>query len=104
MGSGTSVNKGPSLHSAASSGVAATVGGAPESSETALAEAIERERRLAEPGGPDLIRWRALRLNRGTRESSDHEKIVSLDQWNGCVVYRYVTMQRRGEIRIYREW
>ncbi len=51
----------------------------------ALAEAIEREKNLAKRGGPDLHRWRAYRLNRGTPEGGDREKIVTLEEWNACV-------------------
>ena len=51
----------------------------------ALAEAIEREKHLAKRGGPDLHRWRAYRLNRGTPEVGDREKIVTLEEWNACV-------------------
>ena len=51
----------------------------------ALAEAIEREKHLAMRGGPALHRWRAYRLNRGTPEVGDREKIVTLDEWNACV-------------------
>ena len=52
----------------------------------ALGEVIHFEKEAAVHGGENLDRWRALRLNRGTPDVGDHDKIVKLEDWSACVV------------------
>ena len=52
----------------------------------ALGGVIQLEKEAAAHGGENLDRWRALRLNRGTPDVGDHDKIVKLEDWSSCVV------------------
>ena len=67
-----------------------------------LAETLEREKKLAiQYGGRALHRWRALRLNRGTPELGESEKIVTAENWNACVCGRGKAMpERSGPVAI----
>lgn len=55
----------------------------------ALRDAIAVEKREAMQGGEDLFNWRALRLNKGTPEVGERERIVSVENWAACVKDRF---------------
>ena len=49
-----------------------------------LRETVLMEREQARGGGRALARYRALRLNAGTREIADMEMLVSPENWDAC--------------------
>ena len=51
-----------------------------------LREEVLLEREQAREGGRALARYRALRLNAGTREVDEDEVLVSAENWAACVV------------------
>ena len=66
----------------------------------ALGGVIEVEKEAASHGGENLDRWRALRLNRGTPDVGDHDKIVKLEDWSSCVVGTVDLPAKSGPVAI----